>query len=290
MTKPKGKVSLNGIIKLRGHGASDAQSRAASNGAGPDGHRPADTHGSGAVGSSSVYDDTLMLAADFFDDIERVRIANENRLRSLEQVKGQVNSDEYADMEDMFNLVVILEQRLEKRLRRMMQGHPLAPWVQSSTGVGDKQGARMIAAIGDPLTKAAVIGEDDEVIEPERPRRGPAELWQYAGHGDPERSRRRRGEQLQYNPKAKMRVHLVAMSCIKSRCTACREASTTVAWTPPPESCTCPDSHPYRAVYDDARMAWMDRDTSDGHKQNHALRLVGKAILKDLYNFAKEHN
>lgn len=40
---------------------------------------------------------------------------------------------------------------------------------------------------------------------------------------------------------------------------------------------------PFRAVYDEARANWADRDTTDLHKHNHALRCVAKAILKDLW-------
>jgi hypothetical protein len=56
-----------------------------------------------------------------------------------------------------------------------------------------------------------------------------------------------------------MRLHLVAVSCMKA------------------------PTSPYRKVYDNARMDWADRDISDGHKHNHALRMIGKAVLLDLW-------
>ena len=93
----------------------------------------------------------------------------------------------------------------------------------------------------------------------DRPRRGPAELWQFCGVGDPARSRLRKGERVEFNPEAKMRVRLVAESCMKQR------------------------TSPYRAVYDRERAKWADRDTTDLHKHNHALRCVAKAVLKDLF-------
>lgn len=40
---------------------------------------------------------------------------------------------------------------------------------------------------------------------------------------------------------------------------------------------------PYREVYDQARASWVERETSDAHKHQHALRCVAKAILKDLW-------
>jgi hypothetical protein len=44
---------------------------------------------------------------------------------------------------------------------------------------------------------------------------------------------------------------------------------------------------PYRAVYDRARASWADRDTTDLHRHQHALRLVAKAVLLDLFVEAK---
>jgi hypothetical protein len=113
-------------------------------------------------------------------------------------------------------------------------------WVKRTVGIGEKQGARLLAAIGDPAS-----------------RKMPSSLWQYCGHGAP--SKRQRGVKGWWSPTAKMRVHLIAESCIKQR------------------------TSPFRAVYDDARMDWADRDTTDGHKHAHALRMVGKAVLLDLW-------
>jgi hypothetical protein len=56
-----------------------------------------------------------------------------------------------------------------------------------------------------------------------------------------------------------MRAFLIAESCIKQR------------------------TSPYRADYDRARASWADKDTSDGHKHNHALRVVAKAVLRDMF-------
>jgi hypothetical protein len=146
-----------------------------------------------------------------------------------------------------------LERQATRALEKAMKAHPLGPWVARTKGIGLKQAARMIAAIGDPIWNGAAG----------RPRRGPAELWQFAGHGDPARSKLRKGQPVEHSPTAKMRVHLVAVSCMKQR------------------------ESPYRAVYDHERLKWADRDVSDGHRHNHALRVVGKEILKDLFNEAR---
>src|SRR5665647_3893005 len=55
-----------------------------------------------------------------------------------------------------------------------------------------------------------------------------------------------------------MLVHLIAESIVKAR-------------------------GPLRQVYDDRRYATADRDWTPMHKHNDALRLLGKAFLKDLW-------
>lgn len=208
----------------------------------------------------------LLFCAEYLDDVERVRIATENRLRSMGE--AGVDAKPYEQQ-------VVAFQRIEHEailaLQRAMRRHPLGPWVKATKGVGEKQGARLIAAIGD-ITYNHLAG---------RPRRGPAELWAYCGyhclpvdqtscdahgsdvHGQTVAVKRRKGVKSNWNATAKMRAFLIAESCIKQT-----------------------DS-PYRAVYDKARASWADRDVKDGHKHNHALRLVAKAVLKDLFLAAR---
>jgi hypothetical protein len=207
----------------------------------------------------------LLFCAEFLDDTERVRIATENRLRAMSE--AGVDATPY---EDQLIAFIKLEHEAILALQRVMRRHPLGPWVKATKGVGEKQGARLLAAIGD-ITYNHAAG---------RPRRGPAELWAYCGYsvvaGDQDSGaahavtvpgvavKRRKGIRSNWNTTAKMRAFLVAESCIK-----------------------CMDS-PYRAVYDKARASWADRDIKDGHKHNHALRLTAKAILKDLFLAARE--
>lgn len=194
------------------------------------------------------------LAADFLDDVEDLRKATENRLRALTDAKGVYFSDSEERWRAHLATVATLEKAAVGELQRAMRKHPLGPTIKGMVGVGDKQGARLLAAIGDPIWNAA----DD------RQRRGPAELWAYCGYA-PEQ-KRRKGVQCNWNATAKMRAHLIAESCIKQM------------------------HSPYRAKYDDARANWAGRDTSDGHKHNHALRVVAKEVLKDLYLAARAMN
>lgn len=195
----------------------------------------------------NAHDTLLLYMAESVDDLERLRIAAENRVRSAIQVNGMEGTPEVARMEALAAGILELEKRAIRDLERAMKAHPLGAHVKVTVGLGLKQTARLLAAIGDPA---------------ERPN--PAKLWQFAGHGDPARSRLRKGCPAEFNPTAKMRTRLCAKSCIKHR------------------------HSPYREVYDRERAKWADRETSDGHKDSHALRVVGKAILRDLWVEARK--
>jgi hypothetical protein len=193
----------------------------------------------------------LQLAAATLDDIERTRIAMQNRLRAMRDDHGVGDTPEYARAELIYEALDDAEHQATLELQRALRRHPLGPWVKRTVGIGEKQGARLLAALDDPYWNHA---ED-------RPRRGPAELWAYCGFAPGQK--RKKGQKSNWNAQAKMRAFLVAESCIKHM------------------------HSPYRADYDRARASWADRETSDGHKHNHALRVVAKAVLRDLYLAAK---
>lgn len=275
-------------------------------------------HGSAELQKPAVdpSDALLGILADKLDDLERVRIANENRLRSLRQVKQLAGTDAEAELSALTEVLMALEVQATKSLEKAMRKHPLGPWVKSRVGLGDKQVARLLAAIGDPLWKP-LRDEEGELLgwEP----RTIAELRSYCGLGNAAAQKRRKGEQANWSNTAKMRAILCAMSCIKwtgetannSANSPARSQSRT-ALSPsnssrraqgetasgransiiPPQSrpvsseAAAPRARPrspYRDVYDAAKETWAERDTSDGHKHMHALRVTAKAILKDIW-------
>lgn len=250
------------------------------------------------IENSARADALLLLYADALDDLERVRIATENRVRSLVQVKGMEGSPEQARLEGLCDGLKAMEHGAELELKRALRSHPLGPWVKRTVGVGEKQGARLLAAIGDP-------GE----------RRTVSQLWAYCGYHvlnpshdappaqyasagvhplHPDQSqhdslsllvgvdpssdtahgrtaahtdaggvapRRRKGVKANWNSTAKMRAYLIAESCIKQR------------------------HSPYRAKYDTRRAhtATTHPEWTDGHSHADALRVVAKEVLKDLW-------
>lgn len=268
--------------------------------------------------TSSLADPLLALAADVLDDLERVRIANENRLRQLTRTEEDSDGLErgfglpvdHPDVKRLASLVEGLataEHQAELNLRRQLRQHPLGPWVKQARGVGEKQAARLLASIGDPYINTLH----------NRPRTV-SELWAYAGYhvlpagqglfvaqqrdasgaltgGNPDHqprdaqsvlvgvaATRARGQRANWSATAKMRAHLVAVSIVKA-------------------------GGPYRETYDKARAKYdgalhqaeckrcgpsgkpapAGSPLSAGHQHARALRAVAKEILRDLWREAK---
>lgn len=167
-----------------GQGAHDAQSGTAVDQPGPV------AAGDAISRACSLLDPALALAADMLDDIERVRIANENRLRqltrSVEDKDGEVRGfgldESHPDVARLAAIVATLgqvEQDATRHLEKVMRRHPLHGWAKSMRGVGDKQVARLLAAIGDPYWRPEIVREDGTVV-PAGPRTVSA-LWAYCG-------------------------------------------------------------------------------------------------------------
>jgi transposase len=210
---------------------------------------------------------TIITLAELVDDLERTRIANDNRIGALERSFGSALPHLYVISENLRSV----ERQADLELRRAWRKHPLAPWAKEVSGLGERSMARLIAVIGDPA---------------ERPN--PAKLWAYCGHGAPFRSKIRKGASqadllARGNPEAKKRVWLIATQFVRNQ------------------------KSPYRVVYDAARERYDDRvhespcvrcgpsgspalagsPWSLGHQHAAAIRLVGKRFLLDLWKEAK---
>lgn len=245
----------------------------------------------------------LRLAADVVDDLENVRNANQNRLRQLTRVgvdadglhRGFGLPTEHPDVVRLATLVSQLEDSYNlavKNLETVMKAHPLWVWAKPRGGIGQKQLARLLAAVGDPFWHDAQ----------NRPR-GLYELNSYCGLAPDANGvgrRRRRGEQCMWNDTAKMRVYLIAESVVKQIAQPERE----VVIGGVARAYAAKNASPYRETYDAARAKYEEAvhdkepciqcgtkgkpapvgsDLRDGHKHRRALRAVAKAILKDLW-------
>lgn len=272
-----------------------------------------DTHRRFAVGSTpgpdpaadgrpapidvSLLDPALALAADVLDDIERVRTANENRLRQMTrriedsdgERRGLGYDETHPDVARLAAIVDMLrkvEHDATLQLQRQLRRHPLGAWVKATKGVGEKQGARLLAAIGDPYINSAK-GEPRTV----------SALWAYCGLDprDGAARKRKRGEKSNWSTRGKTRAYLISEACMKQLSPHCRTGQVisddrhAVAGPAVRHIDTCACS-PYRLVYDQRRAhtAISRPDCTDGHSHNDALRVASKEILKDLWRAARD--
>lgn len=277
-------------------------------GSGPSSAPAATKEATPPISGSSRRDADLLLYlfADQLGDVEALRIATENRLRSLfsdEDWGKGVPSDlpEAKAMQAHVEMLAAAEHQIVLQLKRAMRGHYLGAWCKRTVGVGEKQLGRLLAVIGDPATREkpsqlwAYCGL--HVLHPDQTRPGThrrfAGVDPISGPGhrrcDPHTTSagvaptRTRGAKANWSTEAKTRTYLIAESCIKQR------------------------TSPYRKVYDDGRTKYADAthphpckrcgpsgspaqpgsDLSDGHKHARAMRLVMKRILLDLWKEAR---
>ncbi len=212
-----------------------------------------------------LYDPTLMTLTDTLDDIEGLRIATQNRLRIMisqeEDKDGQVrgfglphDNPVVKLQRDMLGHLLEIEKNVIKAVQKKMKEHPLGPWISRQKGVGEKQAARLLAAIGDPYWNSLH----------DRPRTV-SELWAYCGMSvvDGKAQRRQKGVKSNWSNTAKMRARLIAESCLKNR------------------------ASPYRRFYDETREKYKDAEITDLHSHNRGLRKMTKQFLKDLWRESK---
>lgn len=320
-TPPVGATSTD-----RGHWSTDAHGVIAPVGSNfPTGHLEGAAHEPSARGESgsgtgamrlptpksaarpSLFDPALYTLAQWLDDVEGLRKAQANRLRILTATDpdedGVVRGFGYDETHPVVAVTQATIAQLDQiehaailDLQRAMRKHPLNEWRKTRKGVGEKQLARLLAAIGDPYMRADT-GQPRTV----------SQLWAYSGlhvfptgHGSPDAhttvargdstssgghvtrdtqsraapagahtaARRQKGVKANWSTDAKTRAYLIATSCIKQTGTE------------------------YRAVYDQRRehTAETHPDWTPGHSHNDALRILSKRILRDLWRAARDYH
>lgn len=292
-----------GTTSTNGNGSSAAKSMCAAGGKKGAGSKLISDTKAATAASSLLTDDSLNMTAEVVDDLEKVRCANENRLRALTTPADKlgfgldINHPDVAVLSDLVDRLLQLEKEAIKNLERTMRRHPLwEAFGKNIIGVGEKQFARLLAVIQDPYWNDLH----------ERPRKR-GELVAYCGVHvlHPEGNSRsdtngtctlgmaptrRRGVQANWNETARKRLWLIASQTIRY---------------------DGKDGHPlsyYRHFYDEARAKYADA-THDfdcvrcgpsgnpalvgsplnaGHQSARAIRKVMHEILNDLWKVAKE--
>jgi hypothetical protein len=298
---------------------------------------PAIIHSTATPVAPVLADPLLALASDVLDDLERVRIANENRLRQLTRDETDSDGEErgfgltldHPDVKRLAALVDALakaEHDAELNLKRQLGKHPLGPWVKQARGVGEKQAARLLTAVGDPYWNDLH----------DRPRTV-SELWSYCGYHVLRVSHMPIGTHLSCADAAQLPAGQSATGAhsrtasggqaggspdqeavgAHSRCVgvaATRARGQKANWSADAKMraylvavSIVKAGGPYREVYDGARAkydgaihqaeckrcgpkgnpAQPGSPISAGHQHARAVRLVAKTVLKDLWREAK---
>jgi hypothetical protein len=123
----------------------------------------------GRVGEMRGHTFAVMSLAETVTDIERARIAAENRHRSWVQ-SGAAGTAAETQAAQIVEALRKVEHEATLSVQRAVRLHPLGPFVKRTVGLGEKQAARLIAAVGDPYWNTLH----------DRPRTV-AELWAYCG-------------------------------------------------------------------------------------------------------------
>ena len=214
----------------------------------------------------------LGIWAAMLEDMQKLRIATANRValgKEGRKTNAAVDVDpkQYAahlgELEGEEHNVA-LEMR---RCYRRSVNPEIVAWQKATPGIGEHLLARLLGVIGDPVHTTRHHWEgngDGRVLVDDGPyERRVSDLWSYCGHGDATRKRRKGMDKDEAaalgSDQAKMLTRLLAVSCMR-----CRQS-------------------PYRATYDTRRTLTADREEwTPLHQHNDALRLTGKAILRDL--------
>ena len=243
----------------------------------------------------------LRMWSEMFDDAQKARIANKNRVGS-----GGINPDIFAAHIAALETTEHTCRLMMRRTYRKVVPDPIREWVDKSTGVGVDMMARILGHLGDPVIATPQhwegTGAKRVLVDGEPFNRTVGQLWQYCGHGAPGRKWKGMSADdlaAQGSPKLKMLVHLCAENAIKE---PGRSVEALLDGEQFPDEC----NWPYRGVYEVSRLATIDKahtvecvrcgpsgkpaqpgsPWSPGHQHAHALRIVGKEILRDLWSVA----
>lgn len=250
--------------------------------------------------------DVMKFTSDALDDIEKIRIMQENRLRTMTDEIKNLDGFDYPSVDvarTTTQQLIDIESDLIKELNRQLKRSPFIDFAKSHVGVGEKQFARLITEINDPFWRSEnIINTDDETFTTRDGRTiapgevsfpaGPrtvTQLWSYCGLANTETGqpvRRTRGIRSNWNQNAKTRTWLIIDSCLKQLSPACRVTNETSIKSHL-EGCSC---SPYRVVIDNRRTKTIvdHPEWSPGHALADAKRIAMRELLKDLWRFSRD--
>jgi len=231
----------------------------------------------------------LRIFADLFDRAQEERKAVANICRRPEE-GGNVDPSLFAAHLDALERLEHEARLMLRRCYRRVVPPEIRAWQKSQVGIGEDSIARVLGHLGDPYIATRHYwqgtGAKRELMVEPPVARTVAQLWQYAGHGKPGKAPKGATAEQMFalgNPKVKMLLHLQAEWCMKQQghyrdvYTATRDAVADKTHTVDCVRCG-PSGKP----------ALVGSPWAPGHQHAHALRIVGKTILRDLWLIRRE--
>jgi len=253
------------------------------------------------VGEGYDRDDWLELRvwAEMLHDHMTHRIASSNRAE-----RAAVDPETYRGHLDA---LLFTENELAKAMRKCYKR--IAPpeiraWQVETLGMGDHLVARLLGHMGHPVIAHPHhwegTGAKRVLVADEPYRRTLGQLLQYAGHGAPGRAKKGASAEDLFalgNPKLKMLVHLLAEAAVKAQVRKFPDAGDDfdpssryalgrlgdVYLTARKDSAEKVHATDCVRCGPSGRPALVGSPWSKGHQQAHALRIVGKDILRQLW-------
>jgi hypothetical protein len=262
----------------------------------PDDHRCSESHQPSVVGHTSPPTSTntvsapvvlpsgwveLRICADLFARAQAERIAVANMLR-------HTDSDAFGHHLEALERTEHAAKLMLRRCYRRVVPAELRELQKNTPGLGEDSYARILGHLGDPYIATPHwwegAGTNRVLMQGDPYVRTISQLWAYCGHGDPAR-KKRKGMTAEEafamgNPSLKMLVHLQAEWGMRQK-----------------------DGTPLRDAYTSARDKAEDKvhtvecvrcgpsgkpaqpgtPWSKAHQHAHALRIVGKEILRAMW-------
>lgn len=152
-------------------------------------------------------------------------------------------------MTDSLSMIEEIEDRIEKKMRKVMRRHPAKEFFEHEVGCG-------------PIIQTGLIGLIGSLSNFEKV----SSLWAYAGQSviNGIAVRRTKGEQINWNPHLKELCWKYGVSIVK----------------------LSSDHHP-RKMYEERKVYELTKSVSAGQADNRARRYVAKSLLKRLWQYGK---
>jgi len=221
--------------------------------------------------------DTLRVYAEGLDDLIRVRVGMENRIKAANRAKIDMASETFGiGLKSVCVAEEIIYKGLVKAFR--LAAPDINQWVKGTMGLGEPTVARLLGTLGDPLVARPMrmegTGSDRKAVPDGEPyERTIGQLWQYCGYGDASLklyAGMSQGELMAMGrKKAKPILHEIQKNALMSA----------------GKKGYCP----YRLVYEDSKERYAEThpEWTLGHIDNAARRIVKKEILRDLWLVCK---